>query len=319
MSWTDVFPVMSEELIDEYEMLATAEEKLQLEEWYGVKETFNIKDTKHLVSVSLFGKPAKSLAPAHPNPTRDALSPRHEANAPSEPWERHIQPILETVPALLSKFNDTAVRVYLAADMDFLIPDLLQAGCEVCLMKHPSLAHAPGTAWRTLAFAEKNRWVTLADSDRIRSVAHDIKRTRALDQSGLGCWRTPLTADYDARGRVAYRPFRGRHIGLVGGWPMEQLLHAFTWHFARGSFPTEVKMPDCRPKPISAEPWPNSGFEEWFLAVAMYPRLATRGILTFVPTGFHSSLLLMDIEYATWANPKSEVVILPTTLNCSPL
>ena len=180
MSWTDAFPVMSEEVVEEYEMLATADEKLQLEEWYGVKETFNVKDKRHLVSVSLFWKPANITDPAYPEPTRDALSAGSGADPRSEPWERYIQPILETVPALLSKFDDVAVRVYLAADMDFLVPDLVQAGCEVYLMKHPSLAHAPGTAWRTLAFAEKDRLVTLEDSDRIRGKPHDLKRTRAM-------------------------------------------------------------------------------------------------------------------------------------------
>ncbi|RYD25997.1 MAG: hypothetical protein EOP87_23470 [Verrucomicrobiaceae bacterium] len=97
---------------------------------------------------------------------------------------------------------------------------------------------------------------------------------------------------------------------------METLLHAFTWHSIRGSISTLVELPGCSPRPIGSGYWPDVGFDEWFLSVVMYPRLAAQGMLTFVPTGTRSSLLLMDIEYVTWANPKSELVIFPSGSSC---
>ena len=318
MSWTDSFPVMSEEMVVDFESLATPFEKEELAEWFGVQEIFNPQDKRHLACLSLFWKPASASESGFPAPTREILLPTGEREAEDgiEPWSQYFLPILETVPPLVSQVDDVTVRIYLAADLAFLVPDLVGAGCEVYLMRHPSLAHAPAVAWRVLAFSEKDRLVTLTDSTRLRDIALDIKRTRAMDQGGLACWREPVTFDFDPAGRVAYRPFKGCHLGLVGGWPMERLLHAFTWHFIRGNFPSFVELPGCSPKAISAEPWPDRGFEKWFLTVAMYPRWAAAGMLTFVPTGFHSSMLLMDIEYATWANPKSELVIFPSGASC---
>jgi hypothetical protein len=318
MSWTDSYPVMPDEMIEDFETLATPQEKAELEEWYGVKEIFNAQDKPHIVTFSLFWKPSSKSKKIYPTPTREILmnAGKLGLDLRFEPWSHYVQPILDSVPALLCKFEDVAVRVYLARDLDFLVPDLVEAGCEVYLMRHPSIAHAPGVAWRVLAFGDKGKLVTMVDSDRMREVAEDIKRTRAMRESGHRCWREPVSLDYDEHGKVLYKPFMGCHLGVEGGWPVEKLIHAFTWHSIRGSFPTMISMPGCSPKPINNGHWPDFGFEEWFLTVAMYPRLAEAGLLTFVPVGFHSSLMLLDIEYATWANPKSELIIFPTRGCC---
>lgn len=320
MSWTDAFPVMTDEMVDEFEALATPAEKAELEEWYGVKEIFNAQDNPHLVSFSLFWKPGSVGEKIYPAPTREILMTAGELGLElnHEPWPQYIQPVLDTVPTLLSQFDDVTVRLYLAADLDFLVPDFVEAGCEVYLMHHSSVALAPGVAWRLLAFAEKDRLVTMIDAGGIRDTALDIKRTQTMQKTGVGGWRVPICSDYDHNGNVVYQAFRGQQMGLVGGWPMEKLLHAFTWHSIRGNFPTQIELPGCSPTPISRGYWPDGGFEEWFLTVAMYPRLAAKGLLTFVPAGTHSSLLLMDIEYVTWANPKSELVIFPAASCCGP-
>ena len=318
MSWTDAFPVMTDEMVEEFEALAIPEEKAELAKWYGVKEVFNAQDKPHLVSFSLFWKPGWTSNKIYPAPTREILQSAGELglDLPFEPWSHHIQPVLDIVPALLCKFDDVAARVYLAADLEFLVPDLVDAGCEVHLMRHASLADAPGVAWRLLAFAEQDKLVTMIDAAGVRDVGLDLKRTRTMRKTGLGCWREPICMDYDGGGRVAYNAFRGCHMGLVGGWPMEKLLHAFTWHSMRGNIPTLVELPGCGPRPIGNGCWPDTGFDEWFLSVVMYPRLAAGGMLTFVPSGTRSSLLLMDIEYVTWANPKSELVIFPSGSSC---
>jgi hypothetical protein len=316
MSWTDTFPVMSNEMVEQFEALSTPTDKAELNDWYAVSGIHNAQDNRHVVSTSLFWKPVNSSEKPYPAPTREILETERESDQHSTPWNSLIQPVLETVPALLSKFDDITVRVYLASDLEFLLPDLVEAGCEVYLMGSPSLAHAPGTAWRTLAFSDKDRLITLVDADQMRNVAHDIKRTRAMDKGGHSCWREPVITDHDDHGRIAYRPFKGSHLGISGGWPMEQLLHAFTWHFIRGTFPSTIEMPGCSPRPVSTGPWPDDGFEKWFLTVAMYPRWAAAGMLTFVPSGFHSSLLLMDVEYSAWANPKNELVIFPSSSCC---
>ncbi len=320
MSWTDAFPVMSEEMVEEFENLATPEERAELEEWYGVKEIFNAQDKPHLVSFSLFWKPSAASKKVYPTPTREILMTAGELGLDLrfEPWPHYIQPALDTVPALLSKFDDVAVRVYLAADLDFLVPDFVEAGCEVYLMRHPSIAHAPGVAWRLLAFEEKDKLITMVDSDSVRDVALNLQRTRTMQKTGHGCWREPGCLHADGGNSTYYSAFRLTYMGLIGGWPMEKLLHAFTWHSNRGNLLPRVELPGCGPRSFDCGYWPDFAFEEWFMTVVMYPRLAVKGFLTFVPSGISTSLLLLDIEYSTWANPKSELVIFPGKSCCGP-
>lgn len=321
MSWTEVYPVMDEDMVDEFETAATPEERTELEEWYGVREVFNAQpDKKHLLAFSLFWKPSAASKKVYPTPTREILMNAGELGLDLrfEPWPHYIQPILDEVPKILEQFDDVAVRVYLAADLDFLVEDMVEAGCEVFLMRHPSIAHAPGVAWRVLAFAEKDRLVTMVDADRLKEVAADIERTRAMERTGLGTWRVPVMIDQDPEGKVVYKPFIGCQIGAKGGWPMERLLHAFTWHMMKGSIPTTVEIPGCGPRPINHGYWPDFGFEEWFLGVVMYPRMAGGGMLTFVPANASSTLLTLDVEYVTWSNPESQLVYFPVETCCGP-
>ena len=54
--------------------------------------------------------------------------------------------------------------------------------------------------------------------------------------------------------------------------------------------------------------WPGYGFDEWFQLAAIYPRLVRQGTLTFIPVSARSLLLPVDLEYAIWANPRSESI-----------
>jgi hypothetical protein len=70
--------------------------------------------------------------------------------------------------------------VHLASDLDFLIPDLIKAGCEVHLMRHPSLAFAPGGLWRYLPIGEEGKLVTVCDVDRMNFVESDVERIKHM-------------------------------------------------------------------------------------------------------------------------------------------
>jgi hypothetical protein len=186
-------------------------------------------------------------------------------------------------------------------------------------MKHPSIRFAPGGLWRLLPFSEDGKLVTMADTDRMDDIPADIERTRAMQKAGLGVWRVPVPIPEAADGSVHYRPFIGSQIGLVGGWPMQQLLQAFTWHTLRGTVPQTMEFPGCGERPVNWGVWPNHYFDEWFMAVALYPRFAGAGMLTFTPSSIRSTLLLMlDIEYTTWANPNSQLVFFPGASCCAP-
>lgn len=320
MSWTESFPVLDEAMVEEFEELASAEDKATLEEWYGVDRVFNAQDKRHILALSLFWKPSAASAVTYPTPSKEVLKNASKLGLKLrfEPWEHYIQPVLEGVPKILKEHDDVVVRVYLAADLEFLVPDLIDAGCEVFLMRHPSIAHAPGVAWRVLAFSEVGRLVTMVDADRMNGVSEDIARTKAMERAGLAAWRSPVPIDRDGQGNVAYRAFMGAQIGCHGGWPIELLLHAFTWHTLRKTIPTMVDLPGCGLLPIGYGSWPNYGFEEWFLTVALYPRIAGGGLLTFVPAGAKCTLLTLDIEYAMWANSESQLIYFPVGDCCAP-
>ncbi len=313
MSWTDIYPVFTDEMLDEFHELATPGEKAELEEWYGVAQVFNAQDKPHIASFSLFWKNVKACDPDLPQPTRDRMKRARELGLALrfDPWEHYVEPLLREVPALREQFPEVVFRVHLAKDLEFLIPELVAAGCEVRLMKSSSIRLAPGGLWRYLPLEEEGKLITLIDSDRVGEIAADIARTEAMGQSGLGVWRLPQTTDFNPSGEIRYTPFFGQQFGIRGGWPTKLLLQAFTWYCRRGKMNSMVECPGRGPIPAAQPNWPDYGFDEWFLATAIYPRVAASGVLTMVPTSARSLLLALDIEYVTWANPKSQLVYFP--------
>ncbi len=78
MSWTDFYPVFTDEMVDEVHEFATSAEKAELEEWYGVEQVFNPQDKRHIASISLFWKNVKACDPDLPEPTRDRMKRARE-------------------------------------------------------------------------------------------------------------------------------------------------------------------------------------------------------------------------------------------------
>ncbi|MEI7912110.1 MAG: hypothetical protein WCK77_20955 [Verrucomicrobiota bacterium] len=313
MSWTDIFPVFTDEMVDEFHSAATADEKAELEEWYGVEQVFNRQDKRHIASVSLFWKNVKACDPDLPEPTRDRMKRARELGLALryDPWEHYVEPLLREVPVLRVQFPNVVFRVHLAKDLEFLVPDLVEAGCEVQLMKSSSIRLAPGALWRYLPLEEEGKLITLIDSDRVGEIALDIARTEAMGQSDLGVWRFPQTSDFNPNGEIRYTPFLGQHFGIRGGWPIKLLMQAFTWYCRCGKMNSMIAFPGSGLIPTAQPHWPDYGFDEWFLATALYPRVAASGVVTLVWSSDRSLLLTLDIEYVTWANPKSQLIYIP--------
>jgi hypothetical protein len=311
MSWTSAFPVLSEEMVREYSAGATKEERAELEEWFGVQKVINpTPGPRHLVSFSLFWKNRTAAEPDLPPLNRNLLETASRRGLVSkyDPWSHYVEPLLDTAGLVLKAREDVAFRVYLAADLEFLVKDLVRVGCEVCLMKSSSVRHNPGAMWRFLALEEKGRMVTVSDSDRARVVEADLLRTEETTKAGLALWRVPVWGDIGREGTVPYRPMVATHFGGCPRLPMRKLLMAFVWQQRRGSIATTCQIPMCGERPIAGTAWPDYGVDEYFLLATVYPRAARKGILSFVPSDARSQLLLLDIEYATWANPRSELV-----------
>jgi hypothetical protein len=206
---------------------------------------------------------------------------------------------------------DICFRVYLANDLQFLVKELVEIGCEVHLMNSSSIRHNPGAMWRFLAMEDAGL-VTITDSDRARFVIHDINRTERMLEGGIGYWRIPyyIGKDDDEYGSPAtYRTTCAYQFGSTRSLPMKLLMEAMVWHSTRGTLRTFCKIGESRISVFGNE-WPTYGYDEFFLNTAVYPRIAFDGILTFIARQDQclNHWLALDIEYCTWANPKSEIM-----------
>ena len=313
MSWSNIFPVLTDELVDSFENEARLNEKLECKSFFETELVYNSRnDCAHLVATSLFWKRDLLIEGDLPEITRDSMirAEQLELAGRYSPWEDYVLPILEGAKYVGKWRGDIAIRVYLANDLKFLIEDLMKVGCEVHLMKSNSIRHNPGAMWRFLALENSSCPVTITDSDRIRWVLADIGRTEAAQRVGVGGWRVPY--HYHSTGE-GYRPMSAAQFGSHHSYPMRQLMQAFVWHHLRGTMPTNCKLEGLREAKIAGTQWPDYGFDEWFLLAVMYPRMAQEGLLTFFPWDMESpgQFFSLDIEYCTWANPKSELIQYP--------
>lgn len=280
MSWTDVFPVLSDDQIVEYESLATESDRALLAGLCDVARVENPRSGPHLVATSLFWKPAHAAEPGFPAPTRQLLKDAARLGLVSRhaPWEHYVQPLLDGAEKLREERPDIVFRVYLAADLEFLVTDLVAVGCEVMVMRNSSLRHNPGALWRFLAFEEEGRWITITDADHAPEILHNIERTEHAMRAGHGLWRAPYILDGGGPDNDPgfYRPINACQFGAAGGYPVSDLMKAMIWHTLRGTMPdfcTIGATEDVRREtPIFGSDWPNYGFDEWFLLASKAPR-----------------------------------------------
>ena len=318
MSWTDHFPVLADEAVDVYHALASPVEKGEIDSHFAIRQVINPQPAGHVVSCSLFWKPASADERAFPPLSREVLIHPERfgiASRVNDPWQHYVEPLLEGARILRERRADVTFRVYLADDLDFLAADLTNAGCEVVVMESRSVLHNPGAMWRFLAM-EGPEIVTVTDADHAREVVHDVARTEAAIAAGLGSWRAPYTwgpARLHANIAAHYRPMIACQFGSSLGFPMRDLMAAFIWCVRTGRIPKLAPEAFGEPEAYLGSEWPAYGFDEWFLMCAIFPRMAPGGVATFIrPSDFTlHHLFALDIEYVTWANPASEILYLP--------
>ncbi len=263
-----------------------------------------------IVSATLFWKHVHPADPDLPVPTRRRMVDARRLGLVKRfsPWSSYVEPLLLWTREAVGSNPGVTFRLYLGSDLGFLVDELTAVGWEVHLMKSPSIRYCPGGFWRFLALEEPAALVSVIDTDRMGEVSHEIRRTRAMAQAGLGLWRVPGYYNSDLARQVRYRPILGGHFGAQGGIPVRKLIEAFLWHSERGSLRKTAFIPGVGERPIQFAKWPGYGFDEWFQLVALYPWLVHRGTLTFIPSDARSLLLPADLEYALWANPRSESI-----------
>ena len=312
-----MFPILDDSMVSDYEEHATEDEKEEMEQLFGVEKVINLparsqsqQSPHEIVSVTLFWKHVGMDDPDLPPPTPETLLDAERMGLVKRfsPWEAYIEPMTMFTKPMREEHPDVELRVYLASDLEFLVPELTALGWSIHLMKSPSIRYCPGGFWRFLALEEENAMITIVDADRMKQATLEVARTRTMHQMGLGLWRVPGYYNCGVENHVRYRPILGGHFGARGGLPVRKLIEAFLWLTQRDKMDNSVQIPGIGEKPILFAQWPGYGFDEWFQLAAMYPRLVQDGTRTFIPRDSRSLLLPADLEYVMWANPKSESI-----------
>ena len=110
MSWTDIFPMLSDEMLDAYRAGVSEKERGQYEEWLGVERIVPAASRKvqspegmgkskpHVVSATLFWKHVNGADPELPVPTRERLvmAKRLGLVKRFSPWESYVEPLIRS-------------------------------------------------------------------------------------------------------------------------------------------------------------------------------------------------------------------------------
>ncbi|MBK1835589.1 hypothetical protein [Roseibacillus ishigakijimensis] len=205
-----------------------------------------------------------------------------------------------------SRFN-TILRVYLGKSHENQVEALVAAGCEVVVMEEVPGMVGQERLWPLLAL-EEDRLVTFTDTSLSGRFLLDVQRTELVAESGLGGWRIPYHIPAAAH-EIGYRPINPLRFGSCRSYPVRELLGQFLAACEAGEVSSMAQLPWGGSRPIAGARWPHQDFASWFLMSVLYPRMAAEGLLTLVPAEGEWPFLPLDIEYATWANPASEVLL----------
>jgi glycosyltransferase involved in cell wall biosynthesis len=314
MSWNDFFPQLDDAMVAAYVAEASEVDKARVGEMFATEAVHNRQGNAHVLSTSLFWKPEVANEEDFPVPTKEVMQdPAGNVlrSRFANPWQHYVAPVMDMAANLRSKGDEVTLRVYLAQDLDFLIPELVEAGCEVHLMKSSSVRHNPGAMWRFLAM-EDARMVTVTDADRARDAIHDIRRTELVTGGGLKFWRIPYFPGGGEEAFSSPAPYRTMIAGQFGAsinLPMRLLAEAFLWNVEQGRMRDYWTVGEKK-IPIFKAKWPNYGFNEFFLNAVVYPRVVRGGVLTLVGwnNDSYNYWFALDIKNCTRANPQSEIL-----------
>ncbi|MEI7909676.1 MAG: hypothetical protein WCK77_08585 [Verrucomicrobiota bacterium] len=125
MSWTDVFPVLTDDQVAEYQLNATFEDAELLDGCCDVARVVNPQAGKHLVVASLFGKNARKEEGELPPVTRQLMMDAAKLGLVSRfaQWNHYVLPLLDAARTLNEARPDLAFRVYPVADLEDLVED----------------------------------------------------------------------------------------------------------------------------------------------------------------------------------------------------
>lgn len=311
VGWQKYYPILTDEEVAVYEARGSRKDRQRLDEFFAVEKIINRKPSGHVLATSLFWKNVDAGDPELPRPTMHRLKNAQRLGLVKryEPWAHYVEPLLRGAEKLAQERPDVTVRVYLAKDLEFLVPQLAKH-CEVYLMRHSSLRHNPGAMWRFLALGDAEDCVTVMDADALDTGAHFyLGKTDELLAGGVLSWRQPYHGigpwESNQDRHFLYRPMIACGFGSRVNVAIEPLMKAFVWHYERGNFAQSVRTPEGRELRHFQNLWPGYSADEWFLSTTLYPRLLPFGFLTNDRVPLASAVSLADDALVSLTHPQS--------------
>lgn len=311
MSWTQVFSVLSDEHVSGYNEYAAPEEKERLRSLFSGSRVDTVDSTMNLICLTLSPQlqgQEELLPPWSCGGENEEVAPVVPLPEPLDP-EEFLPFIREAVLSLAADHPDTMLRIYLDPSWQAIASKLVDGGCEVVLMDRPSDGPNPAALWRYLALEEEGRAITFMSLESLPLIGGFMERTKALQESGLKVWRVPMDR------RRNYRPINPDNFACLQAYPTLELLCAYSWFMcnplAKIPLPSEDRFLEMEPSSACERQasWIRPDLDEFFLLAVLYPRVAFDGMLTLVEADDqHSRWLILDTEYATWANPSNETI-----------
>lgn len=303
MSWTDHFPVLE----DSADFSSHGPAQTWSTEVFSVEQSEGESGRCHVVSTAVSWQLAARAQDCFPNAARVMELLRGTAYGPMASIEKWLVHLGQAVRALRLRQEPVGMRVYLAPELKSWARAIAEAGGEAVVMTDNAFPASPGM-WRLLAL-EENRLVTVLGPHRLREACRMAELTERMNQAGLCLWRVPGYGTARTRDMTDYRPILSDGLGSTGGLPIRRLLRDLDTAVRAGGIRPECRTSGGRTRGLGGTQWPQEGYDEWFLMAAIYPRVAQGGILTAVEgQRLSPTLLALDIEYATWANPAATVI-----------
>lgn len=302
------------------------EEQEELNEMFRVQKIYNPIGNSHkkVVSFSLFWK---APYPDEFAPVITEYSVFNEIVQFSRKkcsfYEKYVSPMVQNIQRHHELHPNWVFRIYLASDLEFLVPKILEPHIEIYLMSSSSIYHNPGAMWRFLVFDDLDvDFVSIQDTDDNINDYMLEKIVAWLDDPLTKGWFRFLDFKYREPSYTAlYSPitascFGGKNIHHIN---MEKAMKGFILY--RKLYLEEARHP--RDLSFARHPYgqgnsfPIYGFDERFLKHVIYYEAAVKGELiamsltqNFADTAIHDiycgdeeALVFMDWEFVKMYNP----------------
>lgn len=290
----------------------------ELDAMFKIKKKYNVKKQKNkrVLAYSLFWKAPLAHATSPQTINGDTI---HQAASTIKGggsfYSKYVGPLIKQLRIFRHFFPGWIARVYLAEDLEFLLPMLIKPDVEVFVMASNSLAASPGAMWRFLVLDDPDvRVAYIRDADKLpKHLNGDFAYNKHIlrwinDQTTKGFFRARDFGRQATRRIINakyYSPIVASSFGAkdVHWIKMKKAMQGYILH--RTLFPHEPRHP--RDVAVYRHPYgfgnefPSYGFDERFLKHVIYFEAVERKELATISTDRSKadshSWIKLDMKY----------------------